>query len=116
MKVLFSIDIEKWVPELKRVLGELYLQQHEEKDTKIMENYNKASSRLALHIKTNDHATAEDIIVKGVRALAEFYQADNFLNYATALERNDLLLAGSCLHVHDQDKDTDAVYICGHDV
>ena len=113
MKVSFSIDIGKWVPELKRVLGEQYLQQHEDKDTKIMENYTKADPRPAFLIKANDNATAEEIIIKGVRELAEFYQADNFLNYATALEKNDLLLAGSFLHIHNQERGM--TWICGHD-
>ena len=113
MKVSFSSSADKWAPELKRVLGEAYLRQCEDKDKKIMENYNKADPRPLFTIKTNNNVTVEEIIIKGVRALAEFYQADNFLNYATALEKNDLLLAGSFLHVHNQEKDM--TWICGHD-
>ena len=50
--------------------------------------------------------------MKEFRAFAEFYQDDNFLNYAAALEENDLLLAGSFLHIHHQKKDLS--WICGH--
>jgi hypothetical protein len=112
MKVSFSSSADKWVSELKRVLGEAYLRQCEDKDKKIMENYNKADPRQFFVIETNYKPTAEEVIIKGVRELAEFYQADNFLNYATALERDNLLLAESFLHVHNQERDM--TWICGH--
>ena len=113
MKVSFSVDNDKWVLELKRVLSETYLQQHEDKDMKIMQNYNKADPRPVFEIKLDPDAVVEEIIIKGVRALADFYQADNLLNYASALEKNEMLLAGSVLHIHE--RTPYIVWICGHD-
>ena len=113
-KVSFSIETNRWIPELKRVLGNEYLLDRQIKDEAIINNYHKMDPRPFFKIEIDgDNTTPEECIIKGIRALANFYQADNFLKYAAALEENDLLLAETCFHVHE--RSIEMLWICGHE-
>jgi hypothetical protein len=111
IQVAFSFAPEDFIQESKRLLGNNYLEDKYE-TMECIRGYMDSDPRITLEINASNDSPLDEIIIKGIRALANVFPTKTLLEYVNVLEKNNNMLLGGIFHIHNMDDKI--VWICGH--